>query len=246
MVTVETAYRGGGVRLPASEPERSAPRPREVGVASYLDGARLFNAATASNRSLAQLAAPSTSFGRPLQGPRLPGRQPPRRGARRHPRGRAGAGMFGGRAAGSPGSSGGRALRPPTTNLARPAEDHANARITPSLAGIRGVRLDMRPCRATSSSSARGSALTRDGGGARQGTASSSAALPRARCAPATQLDVTGEHAGKPPRCWPRPSRCGERTRRIAVSPCGRPAEQLRVLYIGIFRLRIVLGLARL
>src|SRR5438105_5061274 len=59
MVTVENTHnRGGGVVFPQGEAEAICAAARQVGVASYLDGARLFNAATACNRSLAQLAAP--------------------------------------------------------------------------------------------------------------------------------------------------------------------------------------------
>src|SRR3979490_631831 len=59
LVAIENTHnRGGGVVFPQSEVEAICAAARELKVASYLDGARLFNAAAASNRSLAELAAP--------------------------------------------------------------------------------------------------------------------------------------------------------------------------------------------
>src|SRR6185437_11891649 len=59
LVTIENTHnRGGGVVFPQSEVEAICAAAKKLGVASYLDGARLFNAAAASGRSLAALAAP--------------------------------------------------------------------------------------------------------------------------------------------------------------------------------------------
>ena len=53
-----THNRSGGIVFPQAEAERICESARELGVASFLDGARLWNAAAASGVSLAQLAAP--------------------------------------------------------------------------------------------------------------------------------------------------------------------------------------------
>src|ERR1700746_2084440 len=59
VVAVENTHnRGGGVVFPQADALAIAGAARELGVKTYLDGARLFNAAAASNRSLAELAAP--------------------------------------------------------------------------------------------------------------------------------------------------------------------------------------------
>src|SRR4029077_15400849 len=59
MVTIENTHnRGGGVVFPQPEIEAICAAARELKVATYLDGARLFNAPAASNRGLATLAAP--------------------------------------------------------------------------------------------------------------------------------------------------------------------------------------------
>src|ERR1700747_2873688 len=59
LVGVENTHnRGGGVVFPQEEAVAICAAARELGMASYLDGARLFNAAVASGRSLAELAAP--------------------------------------------------------------------------------------------------------------------------------------------------------------------------------------------
>src|ERR1700722_11181029 len=59
LVTVENTHnRGGGVVFPQDEVEAICAAARGVGVDQYFDGARLFNAAAASGRALAQLAAP--------------------------------------------------------------------------------------------------------------------------------------------------------------------------------------------
>jgi threonine aldolase len=59
VVEIENTHnRAGGVVFPQDEARRICSAAREHGVASYLDGARLWNAAVASRRSPAELAAP--------------------------------------------------------------------------------------------------------------------------------------------------------------------------------------------
>lgn len=59
LVEVENTHnRAGGVVFPQAEAERVAAAAREHGVATYLDGARLWNAAVAQGRSAAEMAAP--------------------------------------------------------------------------------------------------------------------------------------------------------------------------------------------
>src|SRR5258708_27985674 len=59
LVAVENTHnRGGGVVFPQEEAVAICAATRELGMASYLDGAPLFNAVPSSGRSLAQLAAP--------------------------------------------------------------------------------------------------------------------------------------------------------------------------------------------
>jgi threonine aldolase len=59
LVEVENTHnRAGGVVVPPAEASAVAEAARERGIASYLDGARLWNAAEACGRSVAELAAP--------------------------------------------------------------------------------------------------------------------------------------------------------------------------------------------
>jgi threonine aldolase len=59
LVTIENTHnRAGGVVFPPSQASAICGAARERGVASYLDGARLFNAAVAAGRSPRELAAP--------------------------------------------------------------------------------------------------------------------------------------------------------------------------------------------
>ena len=59
LVAIENTHnRGGGVVFPQQDASAICAAARELGMASYLDGARLFNAAAASGRKLAELAAP--------------------------------------------------------------------------------------------------------------------------------------------------------------------------------------------
>src|SRR6185437_5345357 len=117
---------------------------RALGVASYLDGARLFNAAAASGTALRTLAAPfdlvsvalSKGLGCPV-GSLLAGKKSDIARATRARR------MFGGalRQSGILAAAGLYAL---DHNLGRLGEDHANARlIAERLAGVKGVALDL-------------------------------------------------------------------------------------------------------
>jgi threonine aldolase len=59
LVAIENTHnRMGGIVFPQDEAERICAAARELRIASYLDGARLWNAATACGRPLAALAAP--------------------------------------------------------------------------------------------------------------------------------------------------------------------------------------------
>ncbi|MGC2415185.1 MAG: threonine aldolase family protein, partial [Stellaceae bacterium] len=59
LVAVENTHNlGGGVVFPQKDAVEICEAARGAGVASYLDGARLFNASVASGRSLAELARP--------------------------------------------------------------------------------------------------------------------------------------------------------------------------------------------
>jgi threonine aldolase len=145
LVAVENTHnRGGGIVFPQDEAVAICTVARELGMASYLDGARLFNAAAASHQSLAELAAPfdlvsvalSKGLGCPV-GSLIAGRREDIARAMRARR------MFGGamRQSGILAAAGLWAL---DHNLGRLAEDHANARlIAEHLAGLRGVRLDL-------------------------------------------------------------------------------------------------------
>jgi len=146
LVAIENTHnRGGGVVFPQVEAVAICDAARELGMASYLDGARLFNTAAASGRSLAELAAPfdvvsvalSKGLGCPVGGV-IAGRRGDIARAVRARR------MFGGamRQSGILAAAGLWAL---DHNLARLPEDHANARLLAErLAGLRGVSLDLK------------------------------------------------------------------------------------------------------
>ena len=130
LVAVENTHnRGGGVVFPQSEAEAICATARELGMATYLDGARLFNTAVATGHSLADLAAPfdvvsvalSKGLGCPV-GSVIAGRTADMQRAVRARR------MFGGamRQSGILAAAGVYALE---HNLDRLAEDHTNARI---------------------------------------------------------------------------------------------------------------------
>jgi threonine aldolase len=145
-VAVENTHnRGGGVVFPQEEAAAICAAARGLGVKSYLDGARLFNAAVATGKTLAELAAPfdlvSVSLSKGLGGPAgslTAGESGQMARALRVRR------MFGGamRQAGILAAAGLHAL---DHNIERLAEDHANARlIALRLAGLRGVLLDLK------------------------------------------------------------------------------------------------------
>jgi threonine aldolase len=145
LVAIENTHnRGGGVVFPQSEAVAICETARELGLASYLDGARLFNAAAASGHTLAELAAPfdfvsvalSKGLGCPV-GSLIAGRYAGIVRARRARR------MFGGamRQSGILAAAGLYAL---DHNFSWLVDDHANARLLAErLAGLRGVRLDL-------------------------------------------------------------------------------------------------------
>src|ERR1700756_816870 len=145
LVAVENTHnRGGGVVFPQADIEAICATARELAIASYLDGARLFNTAAATGLSLAELAAPfdvvsvalSKGLGCPV-GSVIAGSYAGIVHARRARR------MLGGarRQSGILAAAGLYALE---HNFSRLVEDHANARLLAErLAGLRGVRLDL-------------------------------------------------------------------------------------------------------
>jgi threonine aldolase len=145
LVAVENTHnRGGGVVFPQKDAVTICETARRLEIASYLDGARLFNAAAASGLSLAALAAPfdlvsvalSKGLGCPVGSVLAGSRTLVARGHRARR-------MFGGamRQAGILAAAGLWAL---DHNLDRLAEDHANARlIAERLAGLSGVEIDL-------------------------------------------------------------------------------------------------------
>jgi threonine aldolase len=145
LVAIENTHNmGSGVVFPRDEAAAVCRAAREAGIASYLDGARLFNAAVASGATLADLAGPfdlvsvalSKGLGCPvgsvLAGSRVTIAQATT--ARRR---------FGGamRQSGILAAAGLYAL---DHNIARLADDHANARaLAERIAPLPGVRLDL-------------------------------------------------------------------------------------------------------
>ena len=146
LVAIENTHnRGGGVVFPQNDAVAICDAGRELGMASYLDGARLFNAAAASGRSLAELAAPfdnvsvalSKGLGCPV-GSLIAGRRDAIARAGRARR------MFGGamRQSGILAAAGLWAL---DHNLERLTEDHSNARLLAErIAELHGVNLDLK------------------------------------------------------------------------------------------------------
>ena len=145
VVAIENTHnRSGGVVFPMDEATRISGAARQSGVATYLDGARLWNAAVASGRSLAELATPfdvvsvalSKGLGAP-GGSLLAGTHELLRRAVRERR------MLGGamRQAGILAAGGLFALA--VHHLSRLAEDHANAaRMAEPLGAHAGIVLD--------------------------------------------------------------------------------------------------------
>jgi threonine aldolase len=129
LVEVENTHnRSGGIVFPLEESVRIGAAARERGIASFLDGARLFNAAAAGHHTAAQFAEPfdlvavslSKGLGAPI-GSMLAGRRDLIERAVRYRR------MFGGamRQAGLVAAAGLYAL---DHHMARLVEDHDNAR----------------------------------------------------------------------------------------------------------------------
>jgi threonine aldolase len=145
LVEIENTHnRMGGIVFPQAVAERVCAAAREHGVATYLDGARIWNAAVASRRTVAELAAPFELVGVALsKGLGAPGGSllaGPRDLIQRAVRYRR---MFGGamRQIGILGAAGLYALE---HNDERLAEDHANARrIAERLAASPRVVLDL-------------------------------------------------------------------------------------------------------
>jgi threonine aldolase len=146
LVAVENTHNmGGGIVFPQGDAVAICVAAREAEIATYLDGARLFNAAAAaSGLSLAALAAPfdlasvalSKGLGCPVGSVLAGGKTTIARAVTARRR-------FGGamRQSGILAAAGLYAL---DHNVARLAEDHANARrIAESIAGLAGIRLDL-------------------------------------------------------------------------------------------------------
>ena len=147
LVEVENTHnRAGGIVIDQDEATRICAAARERRITSFLDGARLWNAAVASGRSVAELAAPfdvaSVSLSKGLGAPAgtmLAGPRDVIRDSIRHRR------MLGGamRQIGILGAAGLYAL---DHHLERLAEDHANAELIAScLRASSRVRLAAEP-----------------------------------------------------------------------------------------------------
>ncbi len=145
LVAIENTHNlGGGIVLPQQDAVEVCAVAREAGISSYLDGARLFNAAAASGLGPAELARPfdlvsvalSKGLGCPV-GSVLAGDSATIVRAVRARR------MFGGamRQSGILAAAGLYAL---DHNVARLGDDHANARlIAERVAGLAGIVLDL-------------------------------------------------------------------------------------------------------
>jgi len=145
LVEIENTHnRGGGVVFPQEEAVRICGSARERGLASFLDGARLWNAAVASGRSEAELAAPfdlvAVAFSKGLGAPGgslLAGSRVLIQAADRHRR------MLGG-AMRQTGIYAAAALHGLDRHRARLADDHRHARkLAEALAASPAVRIDL-------------------------------------------------------------------------------------------------------
>ena len=145
LVEIENTHnRGGGVVFPQDEAQRICERARELGMASFLDGARLWNAAVASGRSEAELAAPfdlvAVAFSKGLGAPGgslLAGSRALVQTADRHRR------MLGG-AMRQTGLYAAAALHALDHHRERLADDHRHARrLAEALAGSPAVHIDL-------------------------------------------------------------------------------------------------------
>ena len=144
LVQIENTHnRGGGVVFPQDEVLRICAAARQRGIASFLDGARLWNAAVASGRSEAELAAPfdlvAVAFSKGLAAPGgslLAGSKALIATARRHCR------MLGG-AMRQNGIFAAAALHGLEHHRERLADDHRHARrLAEALARCPAVQLD--------------------------------------------------------------------------------------------------------
>jgi len=144
LVAIENTHnRGGGLVFPQPDIVAICAAARTLGAGTYLDGARLFNAAVASGRSLAELAAPfgvvsvalSKGLGCPV-GSLVAGTAEAMRRAVRARR------MFGGamRQSGILAAAGLYAL---DQGFERLAEDHANARVIADYIAQTKAEIDM-------------------------------------------------------------------------------------------------------
>jgi threonine aldolase len=145
LVSVENTHnRGGGVVFPQADALAISAKARELKLLTYLDGARLFNAAVASGLSMAELVSPfdmvsvalSKGLGCPI-GSVLAGTSEQIARAVRFRR------MFGGalRQAGIVAAAGIYALE---HNFSRLREDHVNARsLANRIAGLAGIEIDL-------------------------------------------------------------------------------------------------------
>lgn len=145
LVQIENTHnRGGGLVFPQAEAERICAAARGLGIASFLDGARLWNAAVASRRTEAELAAPfdlvAVAFSKGLGAPGgslLAGSRELVARANRQRR------MLGG-AMRQTGHYAAAALHGIDHHRARLADDHAHARaLATVLAGSPAVQLDL-------------------------------------------------------------------------------------------------------
>ena len=145
LVEIENTHnRGGGVVFAQAEVERICAAAHERGIACYLDGARLWNAAVASGRSEAELAAPfdlvGVSFSKGLGAPGgslLAGSRALVQAAERQRR------MLGG-AMRQNGLFAAAALHALDHHRERLAEDHRHARVlAEALAACPAVELDL-------------------------------------------------------------------------------------------------------
>jgi threonine aldolase len=145
LVEIENTHnRGGGLVFPQAEVERICAAAHARGMACFLDGARLWNAAVASGRSEAELAAPfdlvAVAFSKGLGAPGgslLAGRRGLIAAATRHRR------MLGG-AMRQTGFYAAAALHGLEHHRSRLAEDHRHAyQLAQALAACPAVRLDL-------------------------------------------------------------------------------------------------------
>ena len=107
LVAIENTHNiGGGIVFPQAEAAAICAAARAAGIASYLDGARLFNAAVASGAEPRRAgAAVRPGFGGAVEGARLPGRQRPGRQRRRISPGRCARAACSAERCGNPGFS---------------------------------------------------------------------------------------------------------------------------------------------